>query len=325
MQRTRLAWAAAGACALALSACGSSKHTSKSTNAAASTGTVTLAISQPIGQLLLPFLAQSRGDFTRAGVHVVVKFVPSAELLPAIASGSVQLAVSSAPQLDLTALKAPVKLIGQWAPHADIQFVAAPGVTGVADLRGKTISASSPGSASYVLTRKLLKQGGLSASDVHQAVLASASLLAPAFKHGTIDGSTVGPPLTAQFLSLRPGAKVLANFSKLSFTGSELAAYMPWARAHRAAVKDIITALDRALAQWRSDPAAAEAVLAQQTGANAAAAKATYRSTLGVFLSRVAPVSLAEERSVLGIVSSVYQPSATPSRAGQVITSAYVH
>lgn len=329
MRRRVALVAAMGVCALSATGCGASSSGSQtpagSNSSAGHSTAVTIGISQPIGQLLLPFLAQAQGDFAKAGINATVKFVPSPELLPAIASGSVQFAVSSAPQLDLTALKAPVRLIAQWAPHADIQFVAAPGIRTVAGLKGKTISASSPGSASYVLTRKLLKGAGISVSDVRQVPLPSASLLAPAFAKGTIDGSTVGPPLTARFLSLRSGASVLQDFKGLSFTGSELAAYMPWATAHHAQTLAVVKALNQALTQWRTDPSAAKAVIAKQTGTDATTSAATYAATVSVFTKALQPVSLEQERSVLSIVSDVYQPSATPSRAGQVVATGYTN
>ncbi len=280
-------WASLTLLALFLFAACGTNSSSKSTKG--SNPKVTLGIPVQVATFIPAYLAVTDGDFSRAGVDVTVKVLPSAQLLPALASGTIQFVVTGAPQMDISALKSNVRLVGQYAQYSNVSFIAGPDVTTATDLKGKTISQSAPGSLANVLSLYLLKQHGLSAKDVHFVSLAGGSALVPS-----------------------------------GWKGAEIAVNNSYLQQHRDTVLSFLKGLNSGVKAWWTNPAAAKAAIVANGGTQATADVA-YESTLKVFKKQIDEISLDQERGLFNILSSAYDPAMTPDRANSVLAPGYVN
>jgi ABC-type nitrate/sulfonate/bicarbonate transport system substrate-binding protein len=249
--------------------------------------------------------------------------IPAAELLPAVSSGTVQFAITAAPQIDIGALKSKIRLIGEWTPHSNESYIATGAIKTPADLKGKTITSSAPGSSTNVLTLYMLKQHGLSANDVHSVDLAGSALVDGAWKSGRVVGTVQSQPGLGLFLSQLPGSHVLEDFASLNFTGAEIAANQSYLTSHKSAVLGLIRGLNAALQTWWSHPATAKNIIVAN-GGSAATAQAAYDSTTAVFQKNVSEISLGQEQAVFRILHSVYDPSITVDEASKILAPGYV-
>jgi NitT/TauT family transport system substrate-binding protein len=161
---------------------------------------VTLAISGWTGFAPLT-LAKEAGLFKKHGLDVTIKKIPQKDRHLAIASGDVQCAATTvetwvvwnANGVATTQIFQLDKSIG-----AD-GLVVKPGVSKIADLKGKTVGADAPGTAGYFGLAWMLKKNGVSIKDV-KVVNLGPQAAANAFLAGTTDldaGMTYEPYMSA--------------------------------------------------------------------------------------------------------------------------------
>src|SRR5215468_9993295 len=125
---------------------------------------VTIAMSGWTGFAPLS-LAEKAGIFKKHGVDVTIKFIPQKDRHLAIASGDVPCAATT---------------VETWVVRNTIGKIA--------DLKGKTVAASAPGTAPYFTLAWMLKKNGLSVKDVKVATLEPAAA-AQAFIAGQNDAA----------------------------------------------------------------------------------------------------------------------------------------
>src|SRR4051794_37925834 len=108
-------------------------------------------------------IADQSGFFTQEGLDVaLVAFRNGVQLMQTVVSGEAQIGMGSAPEL-LQAVNAGAKVSAVWGvsnlmPYA---FISRPQIRTVAELKGKKVAVSSPGSLSDFLTRYVLKAKAL--------------------------------------------------------------------------------------------------------------------------------------------------------------------
>jgi NitT/TauT family transport system substrate-binding protein len=146
-------------------------------------------------------LAKEAGLFKKHGLDVTIKKIPQKDRHLAIASGDIQCAATTvetwivwnANGVTTTQIFQLDKSYG-----AD-GMVVKPNITKIADLKGKTVAASAPGTAPYFTLAWMLKKNGLSVKDV-KVVNLEPQATANAFVAGTTDldaGMTYEPYLSA--------------------------------------------------------------------------------------------------------------------------------
>src|ERR1700752_2699696 len=113
-------------------------------------------------------LAEKAGIFKKHGVDVTIKFIPQKDRHLAIASGDVQCAATTVEtwivwNANGVATKQVVQLDKSYGADG---MVVRNGVGKIADLKGKTVAASAPGTAPYFTLAWMLKKNGLSVKDV---------------------------------------------------------------------------------------------------------------------------------------------------------------
>ena len=114
-------------------------------------------------------LAKEAGLFKKHGLDVTIKKIPQKDRHLALASGDIQCAATTVETwIVWTANGIPTTQIFQLdKSYGADGMVVKPGIAKIADLKGKTVAASAPGTAPYFTLAWMLKKNGLSVKDVN--------------------------------------------------------------------------------------------------------------------------------------------------------------
>ena len=113
-------------------------------------------------------LAKEAGLFKKHGLDVSIKKIPQKDRHLAIASGDIQCAATTVETWIAwnAAGVATTQIFQLDKSYGADGMVVKPGITRIADLKGKTVAASAPGTAPYFTLAWMLKKNGLSMKDV---------------------------------------------------------------------------------------------------------------------------------------------------------------
>jgi NitT/TauT family transport system substrate-binding protein len=113
-------------------------------------------------------LAKEAGIFRKNGLDVSIKKIPQKDRHLAIASGDVQCAATTVETWIVWNANgvATTQIFQLDKSYGADGMVVKPNITKIADLKGKTVAASAPGTAPYFTLAWMLKKNGLSAKDV---------------------------------------------------------------------------------------------------------------------------------------------------------------
>jgi len=191
---------ALGAAALAFAAAASAQDTK-----------VAIAISGWTGFAPLT-LAKEAGIFKKNGLDVTIKKIPQKDRHLAIASGDVQCAATTVETwIVWNASGVPTTQIFQMdkSNGADGMAVRS-NIAKIADLRGKTVAASAPGTAPYFTLAWFLKKNGLSVKDV-TVVNLEPGPAAQAFVAGQNDAAMTYEPYLSTVRAAPQAGKIIAT------------------------------------------------------------------------------------------------------------------
>jgi len=114
------------------------------------------------------WLAQDQGIFAKHGLDVDLRLADSGAGMPALLSGEVQIIDIAVPQvLSAAAGGAQVVDVAENSPLQPYLLQVSPEIKTAADLKGKKVGISSPGSASDIATRVVLRKLGLEIGRAH--------------------------------------------------------------------------------------------------------------------------------------------------------------
>jgi NitT/TauT family transport system substrate-binding protein len=172
---------------------------------------VTIAMSGWTGFAPLS-LAEKAGIFKKNGVDVTIKFIPQKDRHLAIASGDVQCAATTVETWTVwnangVATKQVLQLDKSYGADG---MVVRNSIAKIADLKGKTVSASAPGTAPYFTLAWMLKKNGLSIKDVKVATLEPAAA-AQAFIAGQNDAAMTYEPYLSSVREKPEAGKIIAT------------------------------------------------------------------------------------------------------------------
>jgi len=157
--------------------------------------------------------AKDSGLFREEGLDVELVFVSTgAHSLPALLGGQVAVVtgVSGPPVVNAVLAGAEVVWIGELLGTMPYTLVAAPGVAGTTDLRGKRVGISRFGTSSDFAARFMLTRSGLDpARDVSLVQLGEQSVRLAAVAAGSIEATVIAPE--ASFAARRLGLRELAD------------------------------------------------------------------------------------------------------------------
>ncbi len=185
-----------------------------------------------------------------SGVKLEVKYFNSGTTAQqALAAGALDASyIGPNPAINLYALNKGIRIIAG-STSGGAFLVVKPGITKVADLKGKKIATPSLGNTQDVAARAFLKTKGLKTDaagggDVNLLPQANATTL-DAFKQGLIDGAWVPEPWASRLVD-EAGGKVLVDEADLwpngRFVTTHLIANASYIKANPAVVKNLVTA-----------------------------------------------------------------------------------
>jgi NitT/TauT family transport system substrate-binding protein len=157
-------------------------------------------------------LAKEAGIFKKNGLDVTLKMIPQKDRHLAIASGDVQCAATTVETwIVWNAGGVATKQIFQMDKSYGADGMAVRNnVTKIADLKGKTVAASAPGTAPYFTLAWFLKKNGLSVKDVTVVNLEPAAA-AQAFVAGQNDAAMTYEPYLSSVRDNPQAGKIIAT------------------------------------------------------------------------------------------------------------------
>jgi NitT/TauT family transport system substrate-binding protein len=113
-------------------------------------------------------LAKEAGLFKKHGLDVSIKKIPQKDRHLAVASGDIQCAATTVETWVVWNANgvATTQIFQLDKSYGADGMVVKPGITKIADLKGKTVAASAPGTAPYFTLAWMLRKNGLSVKDV---------------------------------------------------------------------------------------------------------------------------------------------------------------
>jgi NitT/TauT family transport system substrate-binding protein len=172
---------------------------------------VTIAMSGWTGFAPLS-LAEKAGIFKKNGVDVTIKFIPQKDRHLAIASGDVQCAATTVETWLVWNANgvATTQVLQLDKSYGADGMVVRNDIAKIADLKGKTVSASAPGTAPYFTLAWMLKKNGLSVKDVKVATLEPGPA-AQAFLAGQNDAAMTYEPYLSSVRDKPEAGKIIAT------------------------------------------------------------------------------------------------------------------
>lgn len=179
--------------------------------AAASAADVTIGMSGWTGFGPLT-LAKEAGLFEEAGVDVEIKKIPQKDRHLAIASGDIQCAATTVETFMIwNANGVPIKQLFQLdMSHGADGMATRNDIETIADLKGKTVAASAPGTSPYFVLAWMLNENGLSLDDV-TVVNLEPSAAAQSFIAGQNDAAMTYEPYLSAVRDAPDSGKIMAT------------------------------------------------------------------------------------------------------------------
>jgi NitT/TauT family transport system substrate-binding protein len=157
-------------------------------------------------------LAEKAGIFKKNGVDVTIKFIPQKDRHLAIASGDVQCAATTVETWIVWNANgvATTQVVQLDKSYGADGMAVRNNVARIADLKGKTVAASAPGTAPYFTLAWFLKKNGLSVKDVKVVNLEPAAA-AQAFIAGQNDAAMTYEPYLSTVRDKPEAGKIIAT------------------------------------------------------------------------------------------------------------------
>jgi NitT/TauT family transport system substrate-binding protein len=202
-------------------------------------------------------LAKEAGLFKKQGLDVTIKKIPQKDRHLAIASGDLQCAATT---VETWIVWNSIGVATTQIFQLDKSFgadgmVVKPSITKISDLKGKTVAADAPGTATYFTLAWMLKKNGLSIKDVKVVNLAPQAA-ANAFIAGNTDidaGMTYEPFLSAVRAKPESG-KILATTLDYPMIMDTFGCTPKFLTENTKAAQGLATAYFEALDMIKTDP-----------------------------------------------------------------------
>ena len=276
------------------------------------------AIYNAIGGVYTPiWLAQDSELFTKYGLAVDLKFMSPATGTQALLGGSLDIITPGGEFIEAGLVSGKVVYIAGIVNRVVLSLYGKPEIRSLPDLRGKVISALSPGSISDFLARILLQEAGLVLGrDVKILYLKSGPEILAALTKGTIDAGIISAPMTLK--ARQAGFKEVVNVPErnIPMMQAALGTTRDFVREHPDRVRAFLQGTIAGVKLARSNAAEAKRVIGKYTKtSDQEDLEETYQTFVKVW-ERVPYVSTAAVQTVLNFAK---HPSAKTTKPEQFI------
>jgi ABC-type nitrate/sulfonate/bicarbonate transport system substrate-binding protein len=281
---------------------------------------MTIAYGAPTADQMIPSVTAKAGIFQKYGIDPTVRYIETTQLLPALMTDQIQLAVVPAPGYQLVALNgASVKAIGQVQNAFNAVLVTAPGLTTPASLDGKAIGISKPGAYSDLLAMMCEQRLGVRLNKVPVGGLQNQLA---AFKAGQVDAvGAVSPSQVSALESGRPGSAAIIDWRTVrNVPAMMVVGNGPWMEENRPVVENALRAIEEGIEYYRTHPDAAISVIVDETQLAPDVARQAHDDALQALAPDIVP-TVEAERTVLGFLAEEYPAAASLDPASLIDTS----
>jgi NitT/TauT family transport system substrate-binding protein len=229
--------------------------------------TVHQGISTPDFGYLPTLVGRSKGMFVQEGIDLKLIVISARVALPAVMAKEVHFATAGS-TLAASLRGSPLKAVFFSYHTSTFQLAVRPEITNAQDLKGKTISVTTPGSSQDTASRLMLKKLGLEPGrDIQLMPSGDSQTRILGMESGAIAGSAVNPDVAA-FLATK-GYRVIMDSSEVypvPFSG--MATHDELLRDNPELIRRWLRAHIRAMIQIRKNPAEAAQVAAKELKMN---------------------------------------------------------
>lgn len=198
------------------------------------------------------YVAADYGIFKKHGLNAqIVRLNDSSQLVPGLASGSVQIGVGVAQDSAAAIMRgSDLRFVAMSEPHYNLEMWAGPNIKTLQDLKGKKVAITSPGSESDYGLTALLQSNGMKRSDVSGIFVKGIPAEVAALESGAVSAILTQPPNGTQ--SREKGAHRLATLANLPFPLGTYTVQASYLKNNREVVKRFVAAEAESLRFLRS-------------------------------------------------------------------------
>jgi NitT/TauT family transport system substrate-binding protein len=257
--------AAAEAARQSRDAAGSGQSSAAAGSPAAASGSASLiqGYSQIAADQLVPWLAKDAGIFEQNGINVDLQMVASTAVMAALLANQIQLGtMGGAEVVNADVGGADAVILANIAPVYSFKYEVAKEIKTPADLKGKKIGISRPGSTTDIGTRAGLARFGIDVDkDVTVVQIGTAQQIRDALIGGVIAGAMQQPPETMAVE--KEGFHPLFDFADLGLPAANavVAVRKSWLDGHRDLAQRYVDAIVQATVRAKADKALTEGVI----------------------------------------------------------------
>jgi NitT/TauT family transport system substrate-binding protein len=206
------------------------------------------------------------GIFKKHGLNVTItRLNDSSQLVPALASNSVQIGVGVGADTAAAILHgSDLRFIAMSEPHYNLEMWASPDVKSVAELKGKKVAITSPGSESDFGLTALLAANGLKREDVTAVFVKGVPAEVAALGSGAVSAILTQPPNGTE--SREKGAHRLAALSNMPFPLGAYTVQSKYLQNNRQVLQKFYAAEAESLQYVRTHKKETSAVIQKYTG-----------------------------------------------------------
>lgn len=207
-------------------------------------------------------LAKDAGIFEKNGVIVDIKKIPQKDRHLAIASGDIQCAATTVETfLIWNASGVPIKQVVQLdMSHGADGMAVRSEINSIAELKGKTVAASAPGTSPYFVLAWMLRENGLKLEDVTIANLEPAAA-AQAFVAGQNDAAMTYEPYLSTVRDNPEAGKIIATTVDYPVVTDTFGCTPEFIEANPEAVQAMVKSYYEALEMIETDQAKAYEIM----------------------------------------------------------------
>jgi NitT/TauT family transport system substrate-binding protein len=253
--------------ALVLAGCASSGSAESGSSADdASLTKVSVAYSSPGASYSDLYLAASQGIFASNGIDVDLRALnSSSQIIPALLSGSVDIAVGSATDTTAAIMKgSELTIVAVTRPVFNLEVYADPSIKTIADLKGKKIGLTSPGSQSDQALTAMLEKNGMTRDDVEPTFVKSIPGELAALQSGAVSAILAQPPQGVE--AINNGFPVLAELTDIPFPSAAVVVANQFVKDHPELVDAFVKSEVESLQLLQTDKEDVVAAIKQYSG-----------------------------------------------------------
>ena len=269
-----------------------------------------------IGGVFTPlWVAQENKLFNKYGISVDLKFLPLTTGTQALLTKNVDIITPGGELLEAGLNGEKVVYIAGIANRVVLSIFAKPEIRSLADLRGKVVSALSPGSISDHLARILFQEAGLvPGQDVKMLYLKTGPEILAALTTGVIDAGIISAPVTLK--ARQAGFKEIVNVPErnIPMIHAGLATTRDFMKEHRDQVRGFLQGYIEAVKYAATNPKETKQIIGTYTKTtNQEDLDETYQTFIKV-RERVPYVSTPGVQSVLNFTRHAGAKTAKPEQ-----------